>query len=108
MPRKKPIGEVHAAIAEAADRQLLDWLQNGKEVFDEGGNAVRRRHLSAADINAIYKRLRDLGIQSPAVHGSAAGGLVDEATRQRWVKFQGGRVPLLDTESPDEATGARG
>lgn len=98
------IHEVRSNIAEEMDRQLLDILVNGEEKAiptDKGIETVRVTP-SAAMLNVIRNRVKDLKIQSPIGSGRAQDELLAEA-RKRF-KFTG-NMPELDLEGDDAATG---
>lgn len=105
-------------MAELLDKAMLEVLKEGGEpiVDNEGkvqldgkGRVVRRR-VSAATMNAIRARLKDLGINSVPLQGSAAGRLAQEAAKQG-MKFDGKpidpfttKVPAVDMTADDAAT----
>lgn len=99
----KSIGDIHGEMAEQTDRILHDILVNGEEKAvptDEGVVKVRVTP-SAAMLNVIRNRLKDLGIQSPMGNGRAADALRDEARRR--LRFPGGGMPPISDEE-DAAT----
>lgn len=105
---EKPIADVQAENAEQLDRVMNDILVNGEVVVIDG--TATRTTPSAAMLNVIRSRVRDLGIQSPPHAGTAAGGLIETA-RKKGLSFNGrpvtGRVPPVNTIDDDAAT-ARG
>lgn len=74
-------------IASELDRVLLDVLKNGQEQAGPDGTIVRVKP-SAALLNVIRSRLKDLGVNSVPVEDSPAGDLVAEA-RRRGMTFNG-------------------
>lgn len=96
---KKPKVDTHAEMAEELDRELLRVLKEGDTIVTEDGPVTVRP--SAAKLNQIRARLRDLGVQSPLKSGTAAGNLVDEAR----IRFKGRAIPPVNTEDRDAATG---
>lgn len=105
-PEDRPIDDIRSDNAEMLDRAMHDILINGEEVVTPDGQTVRKAP-SAAMLNAIAKRTKDLRIQSPAAPGSAAARLLDEAARRgKGIRFDGKDItPPLDTEGEDAATG---
>lgn len=103
-PDNKPIGDVHSDMAEQTDRILYDILVNGEEKAvptGDGGVEKVRVTPSAAMLNVIRNRLKDLGIQSPMGKGRASDALRDEARRR--LRFPGGGMPPISDEE-DAAT----
>lgn len=97
-----PASDIQKQISEAADRQLLDWLENGISKWsgqlDESSNPIMIREcLSAAHMQAVLKRLTQLGVTAMPVKGSAAGNLADAAAKRGFVpgvvKFNGQPIP---------------
>lgn len=69
--------DILTELAEASDKELLNWIKIGKPVFtlegvpvkDENGQPVMRP-LTAAEMNVIRQRLKDCGITTPASKNS--------------------------------------
>lgn len=107
--------KIQARNAELLDRTLHEILKEGgdpvtdregKVQLDAKGKVVRSRP-SAATLNVIRGRIKDLGISSVPVRGSAAGDLIEEA-RRRGMKFQGKPITPIGplSEDDDAATGS--
>lgn len=104
-------------MADLLDKAMLEVLKEGGEpILDregkvqlDGKGKVIRRRVSAATMNAIRSRLRDCGVNSLPVKGSATGRLAQEAAKQG-MKFDGkpidpfAKVPPVNTEDDDAAT----
>lgn len=94
----RPIGE---RIADAADRQLLDWIKNGIDTFsgqlDANDNPIMvRKGLSAAHMACVIKRLSQIrGGVFP--DGRQAKTLMDLARERGFVpgvtKFNAANTP---------------
>lgn len=77
--------DVQKAIAEATDRTLAEWLQTGVQrtgpdgmpLLDEMGQPLMRK-VNASEMNAILKRLAQLGLTAAAssAPASPAGQLI--------------------------------
>lgn len=90
---------IHGEMADLLDTTMRDILKDGQVVLDQDGNPVKVSP-SAAVLNAVSKRLRDLGVQTVAGPNTAAGDLIQTAVRN--FKFQ--PMPPMDTEEDDAAT----
>lgn len=104
MARKKQPVDIYTEMANALDRELLDWVKRGKLDPTED-DPDHRRQLTAAEIKAVIERLRSLGIQSPSMPGTAGGNLVAEAER-RGLTYKGEKIafPPVDLDADDRAT----
>lgn len=106
MPKKKT--NASATLSDAVDVLLLDLIKNGREVLDTNGLPVLdengkpvRRQASAADIAQAINRLKQTGIASAGLPGTALDNL-RKAVEDGSLKF-----PEL-TDAPDPATGTHG
>lgn len=99
------MSDIKAKMAEATDKILLDWLENGKKDYLQDGREIVRQ-LTAAEMTAVLKRLAQLGISAVAVKGSTAGNLVEaaQANLAGTFKFNGRALPPVDTKTDDKAT----
>lgn len=93
---------IHSETATLLDQHIHKILkQGGTKVIvgrdQEGNPIVEMIDISASMIRAISARLKDLGIQSPAMPGTAAGNLMEAAM----LRFQGKKIPAVSTESDD-------
>lgn len=95
---------VQKQISEAADKQLLEWLENGitrwSGQLDANSNPIMvTEPLSAPQMQCVLKRLAQLGLNAIPVPGSAAGNLADAAAKRGFVpgvvKFNGQPVPNM-------------
>lgn len=84
---------IQQQIAALADERLLDWVQHGKEIYDEDGGQIfgpdgkpMRRDLTAAEMSCVIKRLGQCGVAAAPVPGSPIGQIV-ESLRERGVRL---------------------
>ncbi len=101
------MSDIQAEISELVDKKLLDWLRNGKPVYNAEGEETGRRDLTAAEMTAILKRLSTAN--SGAVAGRSTAELEAEAERRRaagQLLYNGKPVthpiPPLDTETLED------
>jgi hypothetical protein len=88
-------------MAEELDTILVSILKDGQVVTVKGDDGVEtpvKISPTAAMLNVVRQRLKDLGIQSVPVAGSPAGNLLEAAR----LRFPG--LPEL-SDAEDEATG---
>jgi len=99
------MSDIKAKMAEATDKILLDWLENGKKDYLQDGREIVRQ-LTAAEMTTVLKRLAQLGISAVPIKGSTAGNLVEaaQANLAGNFKFQGRALPPVDTKTDDKAT----
>lgn len=100
------VTQTQREMAEDLDRYLSNLIKAGGKkvqtgVTEEGYAIVETIALSAAELQAIRARLKDLGVSSTSTPGSAAGDLRANAM----LHFKGRPIPALDIESDDAATG---
>jgi hypothetical protein len=94
--------------ADLLDGYLYKLLQQGGirvQVTDENGlSKVEMIDLTAAMLNVIRQRVKDLKLGGLAVEGSSTADLIKKAESR--LKFAGKPVlPPVDTREPDAATG---
>lgn len=98
-----PPTTTQAENADLLDREMNRILREGVKALDKDGNVVSLTP-TAAMLNAIRGRIKDLGINALPVQGSPAGDLIQSAIH-KGMKFRGRVIPPVDTESADAATG---
>lgn len=94
-------------IIEGANAQILDLATNGRVITDKDGEPIidpetkkpKRRQLSAADINAINRYLRET---RPARGGG--DGVPEDIVKQLNAMSDGRPLGDLDVEGDDEAS----
>lgn len=112
----KAHASIHDEMAAIADKELLSWVKNGKPIITETGEHAKSesgkklyRPLIAAEMRVVLDRLRQIGVQSPAMPGTPSGNLID-AARARGMKYEGRTVefPAVDEDEDDYATRSSG
>lgn len=97
MPRRRP---THA-LASELDRKLLDILKNGRQTLDQQSGQIVTVSPSAADLRAAVARVRD--IEASAEHRPQSP-VQRELRKAAVIKFNGRKIPPVDTERDDAAT----
>jgi len=104
-----PASDIQKQISEAADVQLLGWLEKGitrwSGQLDANSNPIMvTEPLSAPQMQCVLKRLAQLGLNALPVPGSAAGNLADAAAKRGFipgvVKFNGQPIPSVPKLPP--------
>jgi len=85
-------------LSNTFDNLILDILKNGREIVTKGGDIIKVQ-ATAADLNVARQRLKDCGISAEATDNNPIGNIIEE------MQHRGMKMPGLDTESDDVATG---
>jgi hypothetical protein len=96
---------VQSENAELLDKTMNTILREGVTAIDPNTGEIVKLTPSAAMLNAIRGRIKDLGIHNQPVRGSAAGDLIKTAI-EKGIKFNGRPIPPIDTDADDAATGS--
>jgi len=103
--------DIQQRIAEAADKQLLEWLETGITEFtgqlDASGNPIMvKKQLSATHMAQVLKRIGQLKLAAIPVPGSPAGNLLAKAEARGLVsgavKFNGKTIPTTPPPLSDD------
>lgn len=89
---------IHNEMAEELDSALLKVLREGQVVITDAGPVTVTP--TAAMLNQVRQRLKDLGVTAIPAEGTPTGNLIKEA--RRGLRYQGKEFPAL-SEEPDAA-----
>lgn len=88
----------NSKMSQAFDNILLDILLNGREIVTKDGELMKIQ-ATAADLNVVRQRLKDCGVSAEVTDSNPIGNIVEE------MRLRGLRMPALDMDSDDAATG---
>lgn len=94
-------------LAQAADEVLLDWVKKGKPDRDLEGREIRRP-LTAAEMTAVVKRLKDCNITAVVRPGSTLGQLAEALEDQGEAAYRFPTLPPIAGDDEDDAATAAG